>query len=102
MISLTTLKNFWRRAKAQQSALIHFGSCGTCAALCAVRIRMRGSPVRARKHHTMAEIYVPTEAYRAAVDAIAAKTGVDPDEIKIALGEFGNVWPDSICADVAA
>jgi hypothetical protein len=50
----------------------------------------------------MAEIYVPTEAYRAAVNAIAAKTGVDPDEIKIALGEFGNVWPESIHADMTA
>ena len=45
----------------------------------------------------MAEIYVPTKAYRAAVNAIAAKTGVDPDEIKIALGEAGNIWPESIC-----
>jgi 3-oxoacyl-[acyl-carrier-protein] synthase III len=46
--------------------------------------------------YTMAEIYVPTEAYRAAVNAIAAKTGVDPDEIKITLGEAGNIWPASI------
>jgi hypothetical protein len=44
----------------------------------------------------MAEIYVPTEAYRAAINAIAAKTGVDSDEIKIALGEAGNIWPMSI------
>jgi 3-oxoacyl-[acyl-carrier-protein] synthase III len=44
----------------------------------------------------MAEIYIPTEQYRAAVNAIAAKTGVDPDEIKIALGEHGNIWPASI------
>jgi hypothetical protein len=50
----------------------------------------------------MAEIYVPTEAYRAAVNAIAAKTGADPDEIKIALGEAGNIWPVSICANEAA
>jgi len=48
----------------------------------------------------MAEIYVPTENYRRAVDAIAAMTGVDPDQIKIALGEHGNVWPESICQTV--
>ena len=44
----------------------------------------------------MAETYIPTEQYRAAVDAIAALTGTDPDEIKIALGEEGNIWPASI------
>jgi hypothetical protein len=49
----------------------------------------------------MAEIYVPTEAYRAAVNAIAAMTGHDADEIKIALGEAGNIWPANIQADVA-
>ncbi len=47
----------------------------------------------------MAEIYVPTENYRRAVEAIAAMTGVDPDEIKIALGEHGNIWPVSILGD---
>ncbi len=46
----------------------------------------------------MAEIYIPTEQYRAAVNAIAAATNVDPDEIKIALGEEGNIWPASIRA----
>jgi hypothetical protein len=44
----------------------------------------------------MAEIYIPTEQCRAAVNAIAAMTHLDPDEIKIALGEEGNVWPNSI------
>ena len=44
----------------------------------------------------MNEIYVETENYRAAVNAIAEKTGVDPHEIKIALGEHGNIWPASI------
>jgi hypothetical protein len=53
----------------------------------------------ARKHHTMAEIYIPTEQYRAAVNAIAALTHLDPDEIKIALGEDGNIWPASIKPD---
>jgi hypothetical protein len=47
----------------------------------------------------MTEIYVPTENYRRAVDAIAVMTGVDPDEIKIALGEHGNIWPMSIAND---
>lgn len=44
----------------------------------------------------MTEIYLPIENYRRAVDAIAAMTGVDPDEIKIALGEEGDIWPMSI------
>ena len=47
----------------------------------------------------MAEIYVPTEQYRAAVNAIAALTSIDPDEIKIALGEDGNIWPISIAEE---
>jgi hypothetical protein len=47
----------------------------------------------------MAEIYVPTEQYRRAVDAIAQMTGIDPDEIKIALGEEGNIWPETIRKD---
>jgi hypothetical protein len=50
-------------------------------------------------HHAMAEIYIPTEQYRAAVNAIAAKTNLDPDEIKIALGEEGDIWPASIHPD---
>lgn len=45
---------------------------------------------------TMAETYIQTENYRRAVDAIAIMTGIGPDEIKIALGEHGNVWPESI------
>jgi hypothetical protein len=47
----------------------------------------------------MVEIYIETENYRAAVNAIAATTGVDPDEIKIALDEEGNIWPMSIAGD---
>lgn len=47
----------------------------------------------------MAEIYIPTEQYRAAVSAIAAMTDLDPDKIKIALGEEGNIWPASIECD---
>jgi hypothetical protein len=64
-----------------------------------VRVQSRGPSRRIKKYHTMAEIYIPTENYRRAVDAIAAVTGVDPDEIKIALGEDGNIWPASIKAD---
>jgi hypothetical protein len=44
----------------------------------------------------MIEIYIPTEQYRAAVNAIAVITGIDTDEIKIALGGGGNIWPASI------
>jgi hypothetical protein len=53
-------------------------------------------------HHTgsdHAEIYIPTEQYRAAVNAIAALTGIDTDDVKIALGEDFNVWPASIKRD---
>jgi hypothetical protein len=44
----------------------------------------------------MTERYIETEAYCAIVSAIAAMTAIDPDQIKIALGEHWNVWPDSI------
>jgi hypothetical protein len=47
----------------------------------------------------MAEIYIPTEQYRAAVNAIAAITGIDTDEVKITLGEEANIWPESIRRD---
>jgi hypothetical protein len=55
------------------------------------------------KPHTesdMTEHYVENEAYNAAVNAIAARTGLAPDEIKIALGEHANIWPESIQGDV--
>jgi hypothetical protein len=61
---------------------------------------MRGITRRARTHHTMAEIYIPTEQYRAAVNAIAALTGIDTDDVKVALGEEANTWPASIRAHV--
>lgn len=59
------------------------------------------------RHHpqgsiiNMAEIYIPTEQYRAAVNAIAALTGTDTDAdaVKITLGEEGNIWPASIKPD---
>jgi hypothetical protein len=47
----------------------------------------------------MAEIYILTEQYNAAVNAIAAMTHTDPDEIKIALGEQASIWPESIRGD---
>ena len=47
----------------------------------------------------MAEIYIPNDQYNAAVNATAAMTGLDPDEIKMAFGEEGNIWPTSIRAD---
>ena len=47
----------------------------------------------------MAEIYIPTEHYKTAVNAIAAMTHLDPDEVKIALGEHGDIWPASIKSD---
>jgi hypothetical protein len=50
----------------------------------------------------MAEIYIPTEPYRAAVAAFAAAMGLDADDIKIAVGETFNVWPESIRPGAAA
>jgi hypothetical protein len=47
----------------------------------------------------MTEIYLPNDQYRAAVNAIAAATGVDTDAIKTALGEEANIWPASIRGD---
>jgi hypothetical protein len=53
----------------------------------------------------MAEIYVPTENYRRAAEAIAALTPcpvhgvITADQVKIALGEVGNIWPESIRGD---
>jgi hypothetical protein len=39
----------------------------------------------------MAEIYIPTEQYHAAVNAIAAIAGIDTDDVKITLGEEANI-----------
>jgi hypothetical protein len=47
----------------------------------------------------MVEIYIPIENYQRAVQAIAARTGLAPDEIKIALGEQASIWPESIRGD---
>ncbi len=41
-------------------------------------------------------VYIETETYQRAVAALAALTNADPDAIKIALGEEGNIWPASI------
>lgn len=59
----------------------------------------RHHPQGKEASHTMAETFIPTEQYRAAVNAIAAKTNLDPDEIKTALGEQGDIWPMSIRCD---
>lgn len=56
---------------------------------------MRLERFKTTGHHTMTEIYIPTEQYRAAVNAIAALTNLDPDAIKVALTE-GDIWPLSI------
>lgn len=47
----------------------------------------------------MAEIFIPNDQYIAAVNAIAALTGAETDDVKIALGDEGNIWPTSIRAD---
>jgi hypothetical protein len=54
----------------------------------------------------MTEVYIPTGNYRRAADAIAALTPcpvhgfITADQVKIALGEAGNIWPESIHDDV--
>jgi hypothetical protein len=53
-----------------------------------------------RKEASPIAIYIPNDQYNAAVNTIAEKTGVDPDGIKIALGEEGNIWPSSIKENV--
>jgi hypothetical protein len=53
----------------------------------------------------MAEIYVPTENYRRIAEAIAELTPcpshgcITADQVKIILGEVGNIWPESIRCD---
>jgi hypothetical protein len=44
----------------------------------------------------MTEYYIETHAYRAVVNVIAALTRLKPEEIKIELGEHGNIWPQCI------
>ena len=45
----------------------------------------------------MTEHFIENEAYTAAVNAIARRWNLDPDDVKTAMGEGGNVWPESIC-----
>ena len=45
------------------------------------------------------EHYIETEAYNAIVSAIMRRWNLDPDDVKIALGEGGNVWSRSIRPD---
>ena len=47
----------------------------------------------------MAETFIPTKQYNAAVAAFAAAMGLDTDDVKITLGEDFNVWPMSIKRD---
>ena len=47
----------------------------------------------------MAETFIPTLEYRRAVATFAAAMGLEPDDIKITLGEDFNVWPESIKHD---
>ena len=49
----------------------------------------------------MTEHYIEHEAYLAAVNAIARRWNLDPDDVKIAMGEGGNVWPAAITRSVS-
>jgi hypothetical protein len=105
MILLTALKNFQRYANAQQSTLTYMPSPvlatiqPTCESESARIIR------RARKHHNMAEIYIATARENRLAKAIAALTPcpfhgcITADQVKIVLGEVGNIWPESIRND---
>jgi hypothetical protein len=61
--------------------------------------RNRGSPAGQGSNITMAETFIPTLEYRHAVAAFATAMGLEPDDIKITLGEDFNVWPESIRCD---
>jgi hypothetical protein len=45
------------------------------------------------------EYYVENDAYSAVVKVIATIAHLAPDEIKIASGEHGNIWPRRIQSD---
>jgi hypothetical protein len=49
----------------------------------------------------MTEHYIDPEAYLAAVHAVAQRWNLDPDDVKIAMGEGGNVWPANILRGVS-
>jgi hypothetical protein len=69
-----------------------------CADSAGVRVRIYIPQLAEQK---MAEIYVSTENYRRAAEAIAAlepcpfQGRITADQVKIALGEVGNIWPAS-------
>ena len=56
---------------------------------------------RTRSITPCVEHYIENEAYLAAVQAVARRWNLDVDNVKIALGEVGNVWADTIREDVA-
>jgi hypothetical protein len=49
----------------------------------------------------MTEYHIEREAYLAVVNAIARRWNLEPDDVKIAMGEGGNIWPASIRENVA-
>lgn len=55
----------------------------------------------------MTATYIRTEAFQRLADKIAALEPcpfygyVTPDQIKMALGEHGNIWPTSVHAETA-
>jgi hypothetical protein len=49
----------------------------------------------------MDEKYLKGHTYGALISALAVG-GRTPDEIKIILGEIGNIWPESIAPKLAA
>jgi hypothetical protein len=47
----------------------------------------------------MIEYYIENDAYSAVVNVIATIAHLAPDQIKMALGEHGNIWPRRIQSD---
>jgi hypothetical protein len=50
----------------------------------------------------MTETYIPTTEYNIAVKAFAAALGIDIAELKIAVGEAFDIWPEKNRPDDSA
>jgi hypothetical protein len=49
----------------------------------------------------MAESYIPTKEYNAAVIASAAALGLDTNQLQLMIGDEFDVWPESIRPAIA-
>jgi hypothetical protein len=60
-----------------------------------LRIGIADDPHGKETRH-MTEHYIDSEAYIAAANAIARRWNLAVDDVKIAMAEGGNVWPETI------